>query len=968
MLKQHLFSKRSALVLLATLAMAVITIPAIATPDLWNWSDKSALLPVREGVSVNLVSERAGTWLVSDSRRLYQFDGEKLKDLTADLRGKGLSSVSTIFSDGNQWMIVSHPLDSEQPKVWLTNGESWIEANGRFPFAQGGLDAVGKNGTWYVRSYTKPQNGQPARWTLYRWYAGADNQAQEVDLPTGSLSPLTAGCLKIISDTVQCTGVSTPIYVKGQWYFIGGTSQIKGANDVMQQTASTRLWRIDGNAWREMPIPSIKFVSGVWQSDEQTIIATSDVTSNPFTSTRFWVFDGQTMREVTNQALGAGLLSVDAREIKASWNGRSWIIVAGKNIVRFDGRTMTRETPSRDLFLNLASNNSGVTILVGAASSPEMGVASNPLMGKLVLLEEDFNQTPSAPTTVTNIGTEVISSVFGPNITTISNPSDAHIGDGKTFSFTAQSTATDLDRIDIYINGARIKSCYDSMCTYTQTYWALGNQTRRVEFVARAINKDNVAKETEPVFLTVDTSSLATATNIGTNVSPSTTSESTLPVSTSWTTDTGTNITWAAWLTPNETILKTQPISYHVATRAAQGLNRIEIWVNGGAKETCSFNNTTTDIQNCHISLSPADLPNGADVFVNARIIDSRGLEAWTTGKNLHRERPAVTVTTSNRDTSSMNPGKIFAASATLEPAVTSILRGDRLIYRVKAQSNNPGLQRVEVFANGNLKRACSFGAVVSPVTCDLTIDTSDYQPGANINLSARALDANGQETWANAKSVFIRATEQGPASNEAPAKAGNGLSIWSWMSPAQDVIAVNETTTYTVGAWSPNGIKTIEMVADGITRKTCNFASKGSKECAYTLTTNDFSDEHTVVMNARITDMDGIVNWSDVRSITVKRSWNPLSNAPSYAQVTSNRSNGYVADDQISLTARGWSPRGLDRLELFVNGKKVFTCPGERCTWTTPVYNQPTLEYQLRMVDQSGQEAWSGLYGLRRK
>jgi hypothetical protein len=157
-------------------------------------------------------------------------------------------------------------------------------------------------------------------------------------------------------------------------------------------------------------------------------------------------------------------------------------------------------------------------------------------------------------------------------------------------------------------------------------------------------------------------------------------------------------------------------------------------------------------------------------------------------------------------------------------------------------------------------------------------------------------------------------------------------------------------------------------MIADGVVRKSCAFGTKGSKECSYTIGTNDFSDEHHVVMNARVTDMDGIVNWSDVRAITVKRTWNNLSNPPSYAQVTNNRPNGYVKDDQISFTMRGWSPRALDHMDLFVNGKKVFTCPGDRCTWTTPVYNQPTLEYQVRMIDQNGQEAWSGLYGLRRK
>ncbi len=966
MLKMPTFSKRAALVLLATLAAAAITIPAIATLDLWSWTDKSALLPVREGISVNLVSHRAGTWLISDSRRLYRFDGDTLKDLTADLRGKGMSGVSNLFSDGSQWMVVNHALDREQPQVWLTNGEAWTEANGVFPYAQGGLDAVGYQGTWYVRTYTKAPAGRPANWTLYRW-TGVSTAPEQIEIPLGKLTNLAAGCVKDVSNSILCTGVSTPFHVNGQWYFMGGTSQLQNSDKVISQAASTRLWKLDGNQWHEVAIPNVKFVSGVWQSEEQVLIATTDVTSNPFATDRLWVFDGTTMREVSDQALGVGLLSTDAREVKASWNGRAWVIVAGKNLVRFDGRTMTRETPSRDLFLNLASNNAGTTIFVGAASTPDSNVPSSPLMGKLVMLEEDFAKTVTTPTTVTNLGSEILSKTFGPEVTVTSNPSDARIGDGKRFTFSAQSLAPDLERIDIYVNGARIKSCYDKDCSYSQIYWSLGN-TRRVQFVARAINTQNIARESATISLIVDANSNATAQDVPVISAP--TNDNTTPSSATWTADLVSGISWSTWITPNETTLRTQPVTVQVAARAAKGLSSIEFWVNGSVKDTCVSDGQTIETRTCRLVLNPSELPNGADVFVNARIIDSRGLETWTTGKNFHRERVSIASsgTTPSTTPAPTTPGKIFKANATLEPAVNSILRGDRLTYRVKAQNNFNGLRLVEVLANGTVKRACSYGAAVGAVNCDLTLDTSNYQPGTTITLLAHAIDTNGQEVWSNGKSVLVRSSEQTPESNEAPAKAGNGLSVWSWMNPSQDVIAVNETATYTVGAWAPNGIKTIEMIADGITRKTCTFGNKGSKECSYTIGTNDFSDEHMVVMNARVTDMDGVVSWSDVRALTVKRTWNNLSNPPSYAQVTTNYPQDYPKDAQISFTIRGWSPRAVDHLDLFVNGKKVFTCPGERCTWTTPVYNQATLEYQVRMVDQVGQESWSGVYGLRRK
>lgn len=974
---QRPLSSRVTKVLLSVVALLAVTLPAFATPDVWNWTDRSALLPVREGVALNLVSERGGSWLVSDSSRLYKFDGETLTDLTRALRSKGLLGVSTLSSDGRHWLVTYQPLDRAQPLAYLTDGENWIEATDRFPYAQGGLDAVGREGVWYVRAYTKAAPGSPARWTLYRWY-GAQTQPEAVQLPLGTLAPLAAGCVKDLASSVLCTGVNTPLHVNGEWYFLGGTSQLQGTSGGVVQSASTRLWKMNGSDWKEVAIPSVKFVSGVWQSEDNVLIATSDVTSNPFAADRFWIFDGNTMREVSQQALGAGLLSIDAREIKATWNGFSWVIMAGKNMVRFDGQRMTRETPTRDLFSALASNRAGMTVFVGAASLPELGVATSPLMAKLVVMEEDPSAASQpAASTVTNVTAEVVSKVFGPRVRTTSNPSDMRIGNGQTFVFEAQTNdADDVEHVDIYVNGARVKSCFDVRCTYTQTYWTQGAQTRRVQLFARAVNRRNFANDSETVNLTIDANSSATANLNGVPVSTTVTSEEVIPASLPWTMDLGTSIAWATWTTPNnQVVLKDQPTSFRVAARAAQGLNRIELWVNGTVKETCTFDNVVTDIRACRVTFQPSDYPQSSTLFVNARVIDSRSLETWTSGLTFRRERSVSSATTGTtapaapvNTTVPTTPGPIFRATGTITPDLPTALRGDTVTYRVTGQNNTSGLHSIEVNVNGVKKRTCSYGAVVSPVSCDVAVDTGTYQAGSTINFLGRAIDNRGQEVWANAKSVLVRVTEQGPNSNEAPAKAGSGLSTWSWITPSQETISAQETATYTVGAWAPSGIKSIEMIADGLVRKTCTFGSKGTKECHYTVTTNDFSDEHMVALNARVTDVDGTVTWSDVRMLTIKRTWNPLQSPASYAQVTTNRSNGYVANDQISFTMRGWSPRGTDRMELYVNGAKVFACPTTNCTWTTPVYNQPTLEYYVRLVDQGGQDTWSGVYGLRKK
>ncbi|GEM_PF-2068102 len=973
--------------LLAAAVLLAAALPAIATSDTWNWEDRSGVLPLRDGVTLSIVSERQNSWLLSDNSHVYQFDGTHLQDLTRNAREHGLLGISGAFSDDRTWLVYHRPLDRREPLVWFTDGQTWIDGNGKFSGGEGGLDAVGRDGVWYVRTYTQATRNTPSSWTLYR-LNGLNAPATRLDPPTG-LSALRAGCFQDVDGSTLCNGVSTPLFVHDATYLVGGTSQAQGPSGVVTQTARAGIWVWREGMWTPMSMPAAHFVSAVWPGgNDMALIATSEARTNPFAADHLWVFNGTDLRDVSDLALSQGLLSVDAREIHAAWNGRAWVLLLGKKLVRFDGTRMTDEGTTRDVFSTLAGNNDGLVVLGGAVSDPTHAFATEPLTAKLVTLEEDLSTPVSAPATVTPVASELISKLFGPRVSVTNDPTSARIANGRVFTFTATAEdASGVQRMDIYAHGARIKSCFDRACSYTQTYWTNGVPQRSMEFFARALNGKGYVNESEHTTLVIDT-----ALNRSNEPPPVVSSEwlsptpaavkapapsTTAPSNLIWTSDRGSGITLASWMDPDERTLKSGGlITYGVTARAPQiGLSRMEVWVNGQIKMICSFPGVK-DAQSCRFGLSADAYPADTDVFVNARLQNARGQEAWSTGVLLHRERANVAASNAPTPAAPSNvpaptpaappTGPLFSSSATLEPSVATLVRGATLTFKSSSLNNTHGIDRVEIYVNGSMERACTYGAAMSAVPCEAAVDTARYQPGTTITFMARAIETQGKDVWSNAKSVLVLATAPAPTSNEAPATNGTGLSIWSWMAPTVSQISVDETTTYTVGAWASSGVRSIEMIADGIVRRTCSFGgAKGSKECTYTISTQDFSDGHTVSVNARVTDGNGNVTWADARTVTTKRSWTPLNDPIAYTQLTATPSDGYHAGDRIRLQARGWSPRQVERLDIFVNGVQVASCPTDTCSWTSQPFDRPFIEYQARVTDRLQQETWTALSGL---
>ncbi|MCC6563871.1 hypothetical protein IT087_03180 [Candidatus Uhrbacteria bacterium] len=931
------------------IALAAITsvAPVSADLDVWSWADKSAGLPQRDGIRFTTMANRQGAWLLSDGASLLRFDSDKVSDLTQEARDRGLRSIKLIASDNRSWMIWSKNADESRGQLWLRDDSTWTDLTNVLPPSVETLDVTGSAGSWILRSVSHGTSR-----SIY--LSNANAIPADLTLPIDA-SSLAAGCIKENSGSTLCTGVNRAMNAGGMWFWMGGATEARSANGTTPGRTSIKLWRLSGTEFISMKnVPAAKFVSGVWQTQAGILVATSESPMNPLLADRLWLFNGYSWRELSGQAKALGLLPADASNIKVAYGGTSWMIASGNKLYRYDGSSLRSKGEAR-VKVSAISGGNGFALT---------GVDANDFASLFAIGDNVADETKD--TTPTANAAAIASMLAGTDLRVDGIPSDAVIGDGRGFTFRASAEdIAGIDRIEVFVNGARIRICPGNACEFTQTYWAMRQPERKVIFQAKAWNKLGVATDSRIITLVVKQNSTA-------GLNPVSTGSASVGLSQ----DFGTGMAYATWTDPAGTDLPAgNTVTYFVSGQdKLDGLASIEIWVNGAVVKTCAAGQTKDEFR-CETTLSAADYPTGTDLFMNARLADTKGNSLWVPATTLSRSAPPIiSATAITNETTEAQPiitgvSPVFASRLSIEPAAKDIRRGTTLTIRAKSQNNLVGLERVEISYGGQIRNICRFGVAMSETTCELTIDTSTLADNTSLSFMARAIDAEGRETWSNSESVTVHGATWTPAPAAAAADA-KGFSQWSWLSPELAGLENNQEATYTVGSWSPEGVKSIEITANGTVRKTCGFISgTASRECAYVLRPSDWSHGDVVTVNARITDFSGNVIWSAAKSLLMTRGWwEPVNQPSAYVNVTASRTDGYKSGDSLTFTLLGWSPNGADRLELLVDGKVAASCPSDVCRWTSPALTSDRLEFQARLTDRSGKQVWSGLYGLKKQ
>ncbi|MBP7134010.1 hypothetical protein KBA73_02225 [Patescibacteria group bacterium] len=940
---------------LSLFALTLAIVPAYADPTPWHWQDQSDLLPTRANALLSLASERQGQWLLSDGAHLYRYDGNTgLVDLTTSTRERGIYSITNIFSDGRTWLVTARPQTQPDTMVWRTDGYSWTDVSKSFLDSRGGFTATGVNGLWLTRSYTPATSYDPSYWALSRW-DGSKNQAVPLSPPSG-VDTRAAGCFENTVHAVWCQGENRIITINNTFYFIGGASEVRSTTGEVTTRAQAGIWRLKDTSWIKVTdLPAIRYVSGIWPGHDSALVATSN-TTNPFSPDQFWQFDGTSLSEISSQALSAGLLSTDAREIRAASDGTSWMILVGKRLVRFDGARMTDQGQTRDVFTAVSGSKGGLFILGGAVSEMGKPFSTSPITAKLVRVEEQSTDASKG-----GVLQEVFSKARGPRITITSTPKDLVIGNGQTFTIRVDASDTDgVAQTSIFVNGARLKTCNAARCELTQTYWTNGQSARTLPFYGSAMDRQGFTNNSGVVTLKVQQAKTpnAEATNLDGSIA--------LPKDSVWRKDAATQTSWLSWRTDSDKQLAAdQSTTVFVAAQNPKGLGRVELWINGEVKQTCDFT-SSLQIRVCKITLTGAEYSANNEIFVNGRIFTSKDREAettWTDGMRIVRNGSTAAAVSA---ASAAPAAAINQATVRIESVTGTVARGTTFVVRVMAHNTKEGVRRIEVLQNNTVKRLCMAGSAVSPTACDVSVDTTDIPAGTTLSFVARVQDGDSQTTWSNVSTITV----SDKATQTAPTVSQNRISVWSWMAPVTSELREGQSLDYSVGAWSAANIQKMELLVDGVVRSSCAFGNVGgNRECTVHISETDFADRHTAVINARVTDYAGNKGWTEAKSVKVIRNWIATAESlPSSVSIESDRANGFAAGDRVALVARAWSANTVSKIDILVNGQVIVTCPGDVCRWTSPVMQTSQLEYQAHATDASGKSVWTGVMGISQK
>lgn len=920
-----------AVTVIAVSALFSSGLPALADGN-WNWTDLSDKIAERQNRPVWAMAYASPYWYFTDGQDLWsgghvwKTEGSVIADITYDVRNAGISRVDDIVSDGQTVLFLKNVAPRSNSIEALSYNGSFTSLTSRIQqnlsYNEGIVSISGSNGTWGIMtSY--------GRVLLY--------------------SP-SANTVR----TIQLSSISgSAPYMQNHASGVNGAALTFG----LQPTQGNWLayWKgTDGNAHFEKvdAYGSVSTLTYPGSSNDQ-IVTFSSNGQNVFIggthiyqtgSTFAYVFDGSSFRTVSQSS---NPYSLDNALV--SWDGTSWMIIQSKNLYRFDGYTFQNLGQTRDLFLTAAGNGAGTFLLGGAVSDSYSGNnPSYPLTLKLAKAQETYLSTNTSNVTSNTTG-GTYTSTYGPTITTSGSPSNFIVGNGNDFTYRASATDPNgVSRVDILANGAVIKTCFASSCDYTNTYFTNGASTRMLGFGARATDSQGYTTESPVENLTITANGTTnTNTNSGTAV-----------------TDSGSGISSWQWFEPSQSyIRRDQFVTYNVSAWDTDGINHIDIVVNGTTRRTCTLGNATGN-QTCTVQLYGGDYSLNTNVSVNAQITDGAGKMTWTSLQNLQ-----VVDTNGNYNNNSNTVGDISATSL-LDPTGSVLNRNSTVTLRSQASATQ-GLSRIDVYVNGSIVRTCNFSQTYGTQSCDTSVYGSNYSTGSQVSMNAQATDWYGRTAYSNMQTVTIQDNNSNNTNN-----TNGNVSAWSWLDPSGSVLNRNSTATFRTQASANQGLSRIDVYVNGSIVRTCNFGQTyGTQSCDTTLYGSNYSTGSQLSMNAKATDWYGQTAWSNIQTVTIQdngsnTNTNSTQNANGSTWISSSPDvTNLNPSDAATFTVNGSDPNGIQRFEMWVNGSVKNTCTlgnvsNGQCQVTIygNAYTQGTDVFvNAKMTDSLGNDLWSG-------
>jgi len=740
MLRKALFSFAA---IVAALSMALPT--HAATP--LNWTDISDQLTVRTNRPVWAMTYANGNWFYTDGQDLwnggqvYRYDGSTQVNITTDVRNAGISRVDDIVTDGTNVIFFKDifRLDNAVEAVRYRDGSysnitslirSSLDSN------EGISSIVGRNGTWMMVS----TRARVVRFSgTFSSYSRIAAPAEMKTLSASDATLLYSAHNRMDRGTyaTSFSGIALAPIGNGFLLVVGRAFQAS-SNSV------ANFYRVDNDVVTRISGPAL--YGGMFALDVRGIVSNGTtvliITQSPYGhgwDGAIFFFNGSSWVKSSDSwlCIDPGACSSnhfeDASTFSATWDGSQWLFLSGKKLYRFDSvQQLVQVGTVRDYFITAASNGNGTTLFGGAVSYDGLNAPSTPLTAKLVKVTEgagtnNTNTTNNAAQTANGISTWTW---IDPNQTTIRRDQNVNFNVGAW-------SAKGLSKIEVVVNGIVRRTCELGGATGNQScaYPLWGGEYNLgtvVSFNAKVTDSQGAISWTQlqSLYVTAADGTVTTNTSV-TNKAPT---------------------TWS-WAIPGDSNLVSNMATYHVgAWDGDTGVSRIEIWVNGTVRRTCTYPAVKTNVE-CSWEVFASDFNLWSEVYMNARVVDGAGAVTWAASKswrvvpnsvNQNGMSPLAnpTVTYPTPDDTLNLPGSVSITSNR-----DAGYKNNQFITYTASAADQNGIDRIELYVNGTRVKTC-----YNTATCVWTGGT--YNSRNFVNYGATIVDKGGYALWTGYKTI----------------------------------------------------------------------------------------------------------------------------------------------------------------------------------------------------------------------
>ncbi len=353
----------------------------------WAWSDISRNIGQPRNRPVWAVAQARGFWYFTDGigfengGHVQRGNGMILADLTRALTRAGLLRVDDIVSDGKTVLFLKNVMGrSPLFEVVSFDGVKFVNRTERlrawFDADEGIASVSGRDGQWAFVT-TKGKVRIFPNFENLRSRPVATSGVEPV-VPVGDL-PQFAGAISYSirhaspADGHEDIPVAIVPFDKG-WLiaqrrenttFLSYTT-IAGAVDITARVG--HIERLQAIAWNGTSV----LLAGTQRSDGVT--------------DRIIYLEPDKVTDFSDQARLIPFKTPS--RVIAAWNGTSWMILNGKDLLRFDGTHFESLGKTRDYFLTIAGAPDGSFVLGGVVSEKSRDEIPNRLTAKLVRVVE----------------------------------------------------------------------------------------------------------------------------------------------------------------------------------------------------------------------------------------------------------------------------------------------------------------------------------------------------------------------------------------------------------------------------------------------------------------------------------------------------------------------------------------------------------------------------------------------------